>query len=179
MIVSTPLKILRHGTVVLGLTALTAALGGCSHSAQEAAPSRFTRSAPKPSKDTKGVDPDMVSAVNLAGSATNLISMRFKLAARPQATMPLQVILMLTPAADTQVDRVQLTITPGDGLLLQSSHVMDLTDFHPNTPVQQDITVVPQQNGLLTVNATILVNAEGQSITRTYTIPLIVADTHG
>ena len=121
----------------------------------------------------------MVSAVNLAGSSTNLISMQFKLTARPRVTAPLQVILQLIPAPDTQISRIQLSVQPGDGLLLQSDHMVEFTDFHPGTPVQQNVTVVPQHNGLLNLSATVLVDADDQSITRTYSIPLIVADSPG
>ena len=172
------MKLLRHSVLALGLVTI---LGGCSHSANDAASggNSSRASASKSTKDNRGGDPDMVSAVNLAGSSTNLISMQFKLTARPRLTTPLQVILQLIPAPDTQISRIQLSVQPGDGLLLQSDHMVEFTDFHPGTPVQQNVTVVPQHNGLLNLSATVLVDADDQSITRTYSIPLIVADSPG
>ena len=170
------MKSLRYSILALSLVTI---LGGCSQSANNAGPggSSFKASAPK-AKD-KGVDPDMVSAVNLAGSSTTLISVKFKLGSRPSVTTPLQVTLQLIPALDKQIDRLQLSIQPGEGLLLQSDRMIELTDLQPGTPVQESVTVVPQQNGLLNLNATVLVNVDEQSITRTYSIPLIVADSHG
>ena len=174
---SAAMKPLGHSILALSLVTV---LWGCSHSANNAAPggSSFKGSAPKQAKD-KSVDPDMVSAVNLGGSSTTLISVKFKLGARPSVTTPLQVTLQLTPAPGKQIDRLQLSIQPGEGLLLQSDRMVELTDLQPGTPVQENVTVVPQQNGLLNLNATVLVNADEQSITRTYSIPLIVADSHG
>jgi hypothetical protein len=173
------MKSLRFSVLALSVAAL---LDGCSHSANNAAGSASVSraaSASKQARDAKGADPDMVSAVNLTGSSTNLVSMQFKLAARPHLTTPLQVTLQLMPAADTQIERLQLSVQPGEGLLLQSDRTAEFTDVRPNTPVQQQVTVVPQQNGLLSLSATILVDADGQSLTRTYSIPLIVADSHG
>ncbi len=173
---SAPMKLLCHGVLIL---AVTAVLGACSQSGPAAAPGATAKTSAARPKDAKGgADPDMVSAVSLSGSATNLLSMKFKLAAKPQIATPLQVTIELVPAADTQIDRAVLSVQPGDGLQLQSDRLTELSNILPDNPPQQTVTVVPQQAGLLNLNATVLIEAEGQTITRTYSIPLIVADAH-
>ncbi len=173
---SAPMKLLSHGVLIL---AVTAVLGACSQSGPAAAPGATGKNSGPRSKDAKGaVDPDMVSAVSLTGSSTNLLGMKFKLAAKPQISTPLQVTIELVPASDTKIDRAVLSVQPGEGLLLQSDRQNEMRDLLPDNPPQQTVTVVPQQAGLLNLNATVLIEAEGQTITRTYSIPLIVADTH-
>jgi hypothetical protein len=174
---SAPMKLLCHGVL---LASLAAVLSGCSQSGPAAAPGATGKaSVARPKGAKPGVDPDMVSAVNLGGSSTNLLSMKFKLGAKPQIATPLEVTMQLVPAPDTQIDRAVLSVQAGDGLQLQSDRTAELTNFLPdNPPPQQTVTVVPQQSGLLNLNATVVIEAEGQSVTRTYSIPLIVADSH-
>jgi hypothetical protein len=174
VILSAAMNGVRHGAIFAATAML---LFGCGHSPQSAAPTHLS-AAPK-KKPVNGVDPDMVSAVSLGGASSGPISMKFKLAARPQVTAPLQITLVIIPANDAQINRVQLAIQPGDGLQLQSDRTTDLADLKPGVPVQQTLTVIPQQSGLLYLNATVLVDSDSQSVTRTYAVPLIAIDGHG
>jgi hypothetical protein len=122
------------------------------------------------------MDPDMVSAVSMAGASTTPVSMKFKLLSRPVVTTPLQVSVVVIPAPGINITHIHVSFQSGDGLQLQSERSLDVTDPSAGSPIQQQLTVVPQQNGVLTLSATVLVDTDSESITRTYTIPLVAAD---
>jgi hypothetical protein len=175
MPVSSPLsaRILLVGAVAAclvacGKSALPVSIGATAHPNPVAAP-----------KPNNGIDPDMVGAVNLAGAPATPVSMKFRLSARPQVTTPLQVRILVIPSPEAQITAMHLSFQPGDGLQLQSERTVDVPEAGSGAPVQQDITVVPQQSGLLSLSATVLVDTATESISRTYFIPLIASDGHG
>ena len=157
-------------------------LAACGHSSQDPNAVHALHVNKKPATQTAkpntGIDPEMVSAVSAAGSSTTPISMKFRLASRPTVTTPLQVTLLLIPSPDVSISHIHLSLQPGDGLQLQSERTLDVTGVAPGTVLQQDLTVVPQQSGILSLTATVLVDTDSQSITRTYSIPLIASDSH-
>jgi hypothetical protein len=168
---------------ILIATALTALLSACGQStsidpgaAHAAHQSRAKASAQGVPDAGASIDPDMVSAVNLTGSSTNLFSMKFKIESRPQVTAPLQVRVLMIPAFDAEITHMQVLFQPSEGLQLQSGRSVDLTDLSGGKPVEQQVTVVPQQSGVLSLNATVLVDTASESISRTYAIPLIASD---
>lgn len=152
--------------------ALSATLSACGHST------------PAPSAQTGGVRPkavvsdanalsvDMVAAVSQGGSGTP-IAMRFRLASRPVVGSPVRIDVALIPAADAEVSHIHATFVPGDGLQLGSDRSVDITDPTPGQAVEQEVTVTPQQPGVLSLSATVLVEMDTGSIARTYTVPLI------
>ena len=161
--------------------AMTALVTACGHTSQDAAAAHAQHSGKgqvDKSAKVPGMDPDMVSAVSLAGPSTTPISMKFKLGSRPVVTTPLQVSVLVIPASGTDITHIRVSFQPGDGLLLQSDRSLDVTDLSAGTPIQQDVTVVPQQSGVLSLSATVLVDTDTGSITRTYSIPLVAADNH-
>jgi hypothetical protein len=85
---------------------------------------------------------------------------------------------MVTPASGVTITHIHVSFQPGDGLQLQSDRSLDVTDPGAGSPIQQELTVVPQQNGVLSLDATVLVDTDSESITRVYTIPLVAADNH-
>lgn len=131
---------------------------------------------------TKGVlrsgqslDSDLVSAVSAAHSNTP-IGMRFGLAARPAVGTPLKVTVALIPAAGAGINHIHASFQPGDGLLLQSDRTLDVSDPGGGVPIEQELSVVPQQSGVLSLGATVVVDMDGGSLARSYAIPLIVRD---
>ena len=176
---SRPMQRSREIGIALVLAAL---LGGCGQSpSTDGASSHATRqsrskSSAAPGSDGASIDPDMVSAVNVSGTSSSLFSMKFKLESRPQVTAPLQVSILLIPAPDVEITHLHLLFQTSDGLQLQSGRNVDLTDLSGGKPVEQQVTVVPQQGGVLSLSATVLVDTSAESISRTYTIPLIASD---
>jgi hypothetical protein len=124
------------------------------------------------------IDPDMVTAVNLNGSGSNVFSMKFKLESRPAVTTPLDVTVLMIPAPQVEITHVHLLFQPGDGLLISTQRDIDRRDLVTGAPIEQRVTVVPQQSGVLSLSATVLVDTATESVSRTYAIPVIAADTH-
>jgi hypothetical protein len=90
--------------------------------------------------------------------------------------MPLKILLALIPADQGSIDHIHASLTAGEGLLMQSPASFDLTDLKAGTPQYREITVVPQQTGVLDLNATLLLQTDKTTEARTYSIPLIAAD---
>jgi hypothetical protein len=121
------------------------------------------------------VDPDMVTAVSSARSTTP-IGMKFVLSSRPVVGTPLTVTVALIPAPNVGISHIHASFQPGEGLQLQSDRTLDINDPDPGTVIQQQLSVVPQQSGVLNLNATVVVDMEGGSLARSYAIPVIVPD---
>jgi hypothetical protein len=163
-------------------------LGGCTHPAGSAAVSPAAASrgaAPQagaqgPAADSaqsQGNDVrDMVTAVEPGGSATPLLKVKFRIAARPVVGMPVKIVLALIPAEDANIQHLHGSFLAEDGLTLQSARSFDLTDVKNGTAVFREVTVLPRQTGALSLRATLLMDAGNRSETRTYSIPLIAAD---
>ena len=179
---SRPMRIAAQLGVATMALAAAGWLGGCSRSAQDVAAAHGLHSGK--SQDTtsakpgNGIDPDMVNAVSAAGTSTTPISMKFKLGGRPQVTTPLQLTVLVIPSADVTINHIHVSFQPSDGLQMQSERTVDLSEPAPGTPVQEELTLLPQQSGVLSLKATVLVDTDSQSISRTYAIPLIAADSH-
>jgi hypothetical protein len=178
---SRPMRRALHVDIAM-LLAMTALVSACGQSSRDASDTHAKHAGKavtsEPPKPASGIDPDMVNAVSAAGASTTPISMKFKLGGRPLVMTPLQLTLLVIPSSDVTVNHIHVSFQPSDGLQLQSERALDLTDLTPGTPVQQEITLLPQQSGVLSLNATVLVDTDSQSISRTYSIPLIAADSH-
>lgn len=149
--------------------------GSASASAQAASAQDSAQDSPQPEESA---DPmaGMVSAVIPGGSASRSVSVKFRIEARPTVGTPVKIMLALTPAADAQINRIHGSLLPGEGLALQSDRTFDLSDVHAGTTLFQEITVVPQQTGALSLDTTLLMQTDKSSQTSTYSIPLIAAD---
>ncbi len=121
------------------------------------------------------VDPDMVTAVSSAHS-NKPIDIKFRLSARPAVGTPLTIVLALIPAADVGISHIHASFQPGDGLQLQGERTLDINDPGAGVIIEQELSVVPQQPGVLSLNATIVVDMDGGSLARSYSIPLIASD---
>lgn len=119
------------------------------------------------------LDPDMVMAVSSARSSTP-IGMKFVLSARPVVGTALTVTVALIPAPDVGIRHIHASFLPGEGLQLQSDRTLDLNEPDAGRVIEQQLSVVPQQSGVLSLNATVVVDMDGGSLARSYAIPLIV-----
>jgi len=176
---SRPMRTAPYLAVALGLAVLVSACGqsspnpGITHAARQS-----KANLPSSGQPAKGIDADMVSAVNVNGTSSALFTMKFKLGSKPAVTAPVQITVLMIPAPGAGISHLHVSFQPGDGLQLQSDHNVDLTDLSSDTPIEQQVTVVPQQSGVLNLNATVLVDTATESISRTYAIPLIAGDGH-
>lgn len=99
--------------------------------------------------------------------------MKFRLSSRPVVGSPVHITIAIIPAKDADISHIHASLQTADGLTLESDKVLDIADSHPGEAVEQDITVLPQQPGVLSLTATLLVEMDTGSIARTYTVPLI------
>ena len=169
---------MARGSSAVAAVALIAALAACgrstspdaAHAGQAAAAA--ARTAPRSSDS---VDPDMVSAVSPGGSTTP-IGMKFRLQARPVVGSPLRITVALIPATNVEITHIHADFQPSEGLQLQSGRTLDINDPRSGVAFEQEVTVLPQQSGVLSLGATVVVDQDSGSIARTYTIPLIARD---
>ena len=173
---------MRPRWLAAGLLASLLLLGGCSPQSPSAAgqgQDAAGSAAPADASDPP-VDPNtyLVAAVSPGGaaSAEGPVSVKFRIEARPEIGTPVKIMVALIPAAAVQIHRLHGDFVVGEGLSLQSSRSFDAADLQGGTPLYRELTVVPQQSGVLSLNATILLDLDKSSETRTYTIPLVVAD---
>ena len=121
-----------------------------------------------------GGDADMVNAASPGGPGPP-ISLKFGLGGRPVVGEPLQIHVAMLPESQNAIRHLYGSFTPADGLTLQSQHSFELTDVADGVALRQDVTVVPQQAGILSLSATLIVDFDTGSVSRTFGIPLIAS----
>jgi hypothetical protein len=159
----------------IAMAAMLAACGPAGNQAGAAGQSQQDRDMRPAHKPGDTLDPDMVTAVNSAHSTTP-ISIKFRVSARPVVGTPLTIVLALVPAENVGISHIHASFQPGDGLQLQGERTLDINDPGAGVIIEQELSVVPQQPGVLSLNATIVVDLDGGSLARSYSIPLIASD---
>lgn len=119
-------------------------------------------------------DSDMVTAVGGNGSTTP-VSLRFRFRTAPRVGEPFDVELALAQDAQVQIDDLLVSFLPGDGLALESGRSLELHAPATGAVQRFSATLRPQQAGLASLTATVLVNSGASSIARSFSIPIIVA----
>jgi hypothetical protein len=114
----------------------------------------------------------MVAGVSQAGSEPP-IGLKFLITERPQVGLPLQIELALIPSPGSEISHIHCSLQTGEGLQLQSARTFEINAPQAGVALRQDVTVVPQQEGVLSLSATLLIDLDNGSVARTYTIPLI------
>jgi hypothetical protein len=118
------------------------------------------------------IDADMVAAVSSGGSGPP-IGLKFRLETRPVVGAPAQLVLALEPTPGLEISHIHASLQPDEGLQLQSARTFDIDEPQDGATLAQDVTVVPQQEGVLSLSAIVVVEYGSTSIARTYVIPLI------
>jgi len=119
---------------------------------------------------------DMVSAVGSAGP-NDPISVEFRIESRPVVGMPVKIDVQISAVQNVAINHIHGSFRAGSGLTLQSARSFDVPGLH--AAWSRELTVVPQQTGVLSLTATILIEQHSGSQARTYSIPLIAADSSG
>jgi hypothetical protein len=162
--------------VALGAAAL---LLGCGQSSEKARAERARhqeelRATAAAQAAAAGGDADLVNAASPGGPGPP-ISLKFGLGGRPVVGEPLQIHVTMLPESQSAIRHLYGSFTPGDGLTLQSQHSFELRDVADGVSLHQDVTVVPQQAGILSLSATLIVDFDTGSVSRTFGIPLIAS----
>jgi hypothetical protein len=153
-------------------------LSGCGLSSSgRSASAHVTDDSPDNSSDGNAADPNagLVAAVN-PDSSGGPINVKFRVEARPMVGSPVKIRLAVMAAGNAQIAHLHGALLPGEGLTLQSDRSFDLSDVQSGSTLYREVTVVPTQPGVLSLSATILVDMNKGTQSRTYSIPLIAAD---
>jgi len=97
---------------------LVGTLGACGHSASSAV-SKVTTARTQSAVPSTPDDVDMVAAVSSSGNGKP-ISVKFRVTDRPLVGQSVPLNLAITTDSDSDVDRIEITLKPGDGLQLKS-----------------------------------------------------------
>jgi hypothetical protein len=152
--------------------ALPLALAACGSSNRPATATQTGAHAKPTAATPNNTDPDLVAAVSASGSGPP-ISLKFRLDTKPIVGRPTQLVLTLIPSEGVENSHVHGALQPAEGLLLQSPKSFDIDIPQGGDPVQQQVTVVPQRDGVLSLSASVVIDYQNTSLSRTYVIPLI------
>jgi hypothetical protein len=119
-------------------------------------------------------DPDLVAAVS-TGHEDSPIEVRFALRQHPQAGVPAQLDVVLLPSAG--IDRIFASFHGEEGIAVQSGAQLPALDRpEAGVPIAHPLTVVAPGDGIYYVAAVVLTDSGADSVTRSFTIPVIVGD---
>jgi hypothetical protein len=162
---------------VVGLAALMLAACGSDH-VQSGRVSTGVKPGAGVASPGAGEDADLNVAVSLSPAAT-LFGLKFKLTSAPVVGQPGTVTLVVIPTGNIALERVHVSLRPGEGLRLLSDSSLDSAEVAAGEPIRYEVQVMPDAAGVLTLGVTLVVDAESSSLTRTYTIPLIAISATG
>jgi hypothetical protein len=112
----------------------------------------------------------MVSAVS-SGKAGDF-ELKYELRERPVVGQPVDIDLALIPARD--MDRIYAVFQAADGLeLTKGGRTSDFDHPPAGVPITHTLTVVAQRDGVLYVSAVVLADTSTESVTRSFSIPVI------
>ena len=152
----------------IALTAV-ALLYGCG---RDSAP-RTSRLTNQPSNAALAPgEADLVSAVS-PGSSMGPVGLKFRVPEPPRVGQPLRLELVLTQEPGLDISHMMVSLQAGDGLMVESDRNIEFEVPPPGASHHMVVSLRAQQQGLLSLNATVLVDAGNTSLTRIFSIPLI------
>jgi hypothetical protein len=118
---------------------------------------------------------DMVAAVS-TGKGGPPVGLKFELRDLPEVGQPLDVDIVLLPDAPS-ITRIFGKFQAGDGLeLVNGDELSQMDKPAAGSVIRHVIRVLPQKDGIFTVSAMISVDLGNDSLTRVFSIPVIVGD---
>ena len=104
------------------------------------------------------------------------MELKFELREAPQAGQALEVdVAILTDAP--AINRLYAQFSGGDGIdLVEGSNLPAIEKPAPGQVIRHLVSVLPQKDGIYTFNAAVTVDLADGSVTRTFTIPVIVGE---
>jgi hypothetical protein len=116
---------------------------------------------------------DMVAAVS-ASKAGPPVTLKFELRQSPQIGQPVDIDIAVLPEG-AAIERVYGKFQTGEDLDLVSGGELESVEKPgPGSVIRHVLQVIPKQDGIFTVSATVAVEIADSSITRTFLIPMIV-----
>jgi hypothetical protein len=165
---------LRVSAAALGAVAILCGCGSSETPATATSAARPGQAAPRKAQPVSLVPPDMVSAARASGTGPPAVQVKFELRQRPAVAQALDIDLAIVPASGA-LDEVSGKVEVGDGLELAAGGQIPPTERPvEGVPILHSIKVLPKKNGIFTVSAVLSVDSAGQSLSQTFSIPVIV-----
>jgi len=174
----TSTRISRAGWAVATMVALglLVGCGSSSGSGHDSAAAKAKKAHSQVSTDPAERSPaDMVAGVS-AAKAGPPIALKFELREPPQAGQLLDVDVAIV-SDSPGINRVYGRFQGGEGLeVVDGGELPPVAKPAQGSVIRHVLRVLPKQDGIFTVSATVAVDVADDSITRTYSIPVIVGD---
>jgi hypothetical protein len=169
----TSIRLLLAATVwLLGLSACGGSKGAAdtAHPAVKTAVSHHEgHGSPERAPD------DMVAAVS-PGKGGPPVELKFELRGAPQAGKPVDVDIAILPDAPA-INRLYGRFTGGEGIeLVDGGELAAVDKPAQGTVIRHVLRIVPKQDGIFTFSAVVSVDLADDSVTRAFTIPVIVGE---
>jgi len=152
-----------------GCGSSSSASGDAAHSgAKKATFHRVTDPSSRPPED-------MVAAVS-PGKGGPPVGLRFEVRSSPEAGQPVDIDLAILPNA-AAIEHLEGKIQGGENLsVVEGGDIPAVEKPAQGTVIRHVVRLLPKQDGIFIVTAAINVDLGNDSITRTFTIPVIVGD---
>jgi hypothetical protein len=157
---------------------VAALAAGCGRDADQVRAEHAAHSKSRASADqaagaaAAAAEADFVSAVSSASSASP-VALKFRMQEPPRVGQPLQLELVLSQLPGVDISSMLVSFQPGDGLQLQSDHSFEFRAPVAGATQRMSVTLLPNQAGVLSLGATVLVDSANTSVARYFLIPLI------
>jgi hypothetical protein len=117
----------------------------------------------------------MVAAVS-AGKGGPPVELKFELRGAPQAGQQLDIDIAILPDAPA-INRLYGRFQAGDGIdMVEGADLAAVDKPAQGTVIRHVLHVLPKQDGIFTLSAAVSVELADDSVTRTFTIPVIVGE---
>jgi hypothetical protein len=122
-----------------------------------------------------GLEPDMVAAVS-AGKTATMLGVHFALRAVPTINQPLPIDIAIVPHRDFTTLRAHFESR--DGLPMTSGEVFGpRTDAPKEKALTHELVLQPEKDGLFMITAVIESEGDDGTVTRVFSIPVVVSPT--
>jgi hypothetical protein len=163
----------------LGLAVAGALLGlcGCGSSSGNANAGHSSHKSVSREVTDPSVRPpeDMVAAVSV-GKGGPPVGLKFELRSTPEAGQAVDIDLAVLPDAPA-IERIDGRFDGGESLtLVEGGDLGSVEKPTQGTVIRHVVRVLPKQDGIFTVTAAVTVTLANDSITRTFTIPVVVGE---
>jgi hypothetical protein len=156
---------------------LALAAAGCG-SKSGPSPTQAKSAAPvkKVATPADSLSPYLVSAATTGKSGAAMLRVKFELGGRPEVGDPVDVDLVLVPAADN-IDRVSGTVQADEGLEVVSGASISPQEKPAfGTPIHHGLKVRAKRDGIFTLSAAMTIESGGQTLGPVYSMPLIAGN---
>ena len=127
----------------------------------------------KPAPKTAGLAPEMVAAVS-AGRTATMLGVHFALRAPPVVNQALPIDIALVPHTDFTALRAHFESR--EGLVLISGDVFGpLADAATEKALTHQLVLMPSREGVFMITAVVETEGSEGTVTRVFSIPVIVA----